>query len=526
MPSTAKDSLSEPTTTAGPAKNEVQKSQPGNAAGTEIPVTVHASRYSAASKGSAKLPPVHEETRTVIVLPQGAVVRLSATVAVGELVVLTNKRTGADVICRVTNIKAQPGIQNYVHLEFTQRAVDFWEESASPERGNSAGKPAAATASPAPPPAPTPISPGFRTPSSPVQESQSAPKTSVSPVEIKSAPTPLPRITPLADVPAWDSEDPVEALAAELQGSENTLTSAPGKKQSPDFPRRPRFQPFEPAVPQNKSTSKSIVVLAIAGVVVLAIGVVGGSVLLRHYRGTTAAPQLANPTRTAPAPLSAASESEAPIVDTSNKTTSLELPPSTSVKSSVAETPPAQPAPIRAPVEPVKVVVQPEPTTRPNTPVNRPSINVGRISAPKLKAAPQLNSAEPPSLLPPDANAPPSVIGESSSSTAARNPLPVTEPARPAPPKGGGELQQPKLLSSVAAVYPPLARAQHVQGDVTIDALIDATGKVAATNVLSGNPLLQKAAIESLRLWKYQPAMLNGEPIPIHIKVTITFNRG
>src|SRR5207302_1689902 len=109
MPSTAKDSLSEPTTTAGPAKNEVQKSQPGNAAGTEIPVTVHASRYSAASKGSAKLPPVHEETRTVIVLPQGAVVRLSATVAVGELVVLTNKRTGADVICRVTNIKAQPG---------------------------------------------------------------------------------------------------------------------------------------------------------------------------------------------------------------------------------------------------------------------------------------------------------------------------------------------------------------------------------------------------------------------------------
>src|SRR5207302_10316167 len=115
------------------------------------------------------------------------------------------------------------------------RAVDFWEENASPERSNSAGKPAAVTTSPAPPPAPTPISPGLRTPSSPVQETQSAPKTSVSPVEIKSAPTPLPRITPLADVPAWDSEDPVEALAAELQGSENTLTSALPRSNRPIF---------------------------------------------------------------------------------------------------------------------------------------------------------------------------------------------------------------------------------------------------------------------------------------------------
>ena len=85
-------------------------------------------------------------------------------------------------------------------------------------------------------------------------------------------------------------------------------------------------------------------------------------------------------------------------------------------------------------------------------------------------------------------------------------------------------MQQPKLLSSAAAVYPPLARAQGAQGDVTIDALIDANGKVSATNVLSGNPLLQKAAVDSLRLWKYQPAKLNGEPIPIHINVTISFH--
>src|SRR5437588_53783 len=201
MPSTAKDSLSEPTTTAGPAKNEVQKSQPGNAAGTEIPVTVHASRYSAASKGSAKLPPVHEETRTVIIFPQGAVVRLSATVTPGELVVLTNKRTGADVICRVTSVKTQPGIQNYVHLEFTQRAVDYWEDPAANERGKAAGRPQNLTDSPAPP-APTPIDSAYRTPSPPLQGGQPAEKISVLAAEVSSPAASLPKVTPLADVPA------------------------------------------------------------------------------------------------------------------------------------------------------------------------------------------------------------------------------------------------------------------------------------------------------------------------------------
>ncbi len=52
--------------------------------------------------------------------------RLTATLAANELVVLTNQRSGADVICRVVSVKAQPGIQNYVDLEFTQRASGFW----------------------------------------------------------------------------------------------------------------------------------------------------------------------------------------------------------------------------------------------------------------------------------------------------------------------------------------------------------------------------------------------------------------
>ncbi len=108
-----------------------QVSRRTDAVGAEIAVTIHASRYSAATKGTASkhLPAIHEETRTVIIFPGGAVVRLSASVTTGELVVLTNQQTGDDVICRVANVKAQPGTQNYVNLEFTQRAPSFWGDA-------------------------------------------------------------------------------------------------------------------------------------------------------------------------------------------------------------------------------------------------------------------------------------------------------------------------------------------------------------------------------------------------------------
>jgi TonB family protein len=131
-----------------------------------------------------------------------------------------------------------------------------------------------------------------------------------------------------------------------------------------------------------------------------------------------------------------------------------------------------------------------------------------------------LNSSAPPPVLPTEGNALPSIITEA---TAHSNALAPAQPAPP-PPTKGGQLQQPKLLASVAAVYPPLARARRVQGDVVVDALIDATGKVTDTKIITGNPLLQSAAADSVRLWKYQPAHLNGEAIPIHVNVTITFH--
>ncbi|PYT92046.1 MAG: hypothetical protein DMG36_16455 [Acidobacteria bacterium] len=98
------------------------------------------------------------------------------------------------------------------------------------------------------------------------------------------------------------------------------------------------------------------------------------------------------------------------------------------------------------------------------------------------------------------------------------------QPAAPAAPVAvGGDVRQAKLITSVPPVYPALAKTQHVSGGVTIDALIDASGRVTTMKVISGPTLLQQAAMDALKQWKYQPATLNGTAVPMHLTVTIQF---
>jgi protein TonB len=68
-----------------------------------------------------------------------------------------------------------------------------------------------------------------------------------------------------------------------------------------------------------------------------------------------------------------------------------------------------------------------------------------------------------------------------------------------------------------------LAKNQHLEGDVRVDAVIDVNGRVTATKAVSGPVLLQQAAVDALRQWKYRPATLNGKPVPMHLSVTIRF---
>jgi periplasmic protein TonB len=109
--------------------------------------------------------------------------------------------------------------------------------------------------------------------------------------------------------------------------------------------------------------------------------------------------------------------------------------------------------------------------------------------------------------------------------------LGVTENPPPAPPAPAPQppqrlhqgIQAPRKVVDVAPRYPALARESHVEGIVILDVIIDETGKVTSTRVLRSVALLDQAAIDAVRLWKFTPARLNGEAIRIVMTVTVSF---
>lgn len=87
----------------------------------------------------------------------------------------------------------------------------------------------------------------------------------------------------------------------------------------------------------------------------------------------------------------------------------------------------------------------------------------------------------------------------------------------------GGEVQPARLVRAVLPEYPPLAKTNRVAGDVTLDALIDASGIVRDVSVISGPVFLREAAKAALKQWKYEPARLDGQPTAMHLTVTVKF---
>jgi periplasmic protein TonB len=80
-----------------------------------------------------------------------------------------------------------------------------------------------------------------------------------------------------------------------------------------------------------------------------------------------------------------------------------------------------------------------------------------------------------------------------------------------------------KLMHSVPAQYPSMARQLHVEGEVVVSLDVDASGSVSAARAVSGAPLLRAAALDAVRRWKYQPATLGEKPIPSTETVKLDF---
>ena len=84
----------------------------------------------------------------------------------------------------------------------------------------------------------------------------------------------------------------------------------------------------------------------------------------------------------------------------------------------------------------------------------------------------------------------------------------------------GDNLDEKALLKGQAVslpkpAYPPIARAAHVSGTVTVRVIIDTEGNVVAAAAIDGHPLLQAASVAAARNARFSPTLYEGKPVKV-----------
>jgi protein TonB len=90
----------------------------------------------------------------------------------------------------------------------------------------------------------------------------------------------------------------------------------------------------------------------------------------------------------------------------------------------------------------------------------------------------------------------------------------------------GGNITAKMLMHKVTPEYPPEARYDRIQGTVRLHVIIGKDGNVQSAEVVSGHPLLAKAAVGAVRQWQYQRTLLNGQPVEVDTTVDVIFSLG
>ncbi len=98
-------------------------------------------------------------------------------------------------------------------------------------------------------------------------------------------------------------------------------------------------------------------------------------------------------------------------------------------------------------------------------------------------------------------------------------PPPPPPAAHPRP----STMMEGNLVLRVQPDYPAPARQLRVQGKVVLRAVISREGTIENLQVVSGHPMLVRAAVDAVRQWRYRPYVLNGEPVDVETEVTVNF---
>ncbi len=109
--------------------------------------------------------------------------------------------------------------------------------------------------------------------------------------------------------------------------------------------------------------------------------------------------------------------------------------------------------------------------------------------------------------------------------TAKPAPLPRPADTNAAEPVHVNEfLEANNLIYKKEPEYPPLAKVTHVQGTVKFKAVIGKDGTVESLKLISGHPLLVKAAMDAAKEWRYRPPVMKGEPVEIETEIEVDFS--
>lgn len=178
--------------------------------------------------------------------------------------------------------------------------------------------------------------------------------------------------------------------------------------------------------------------------------------------------------------------------------------------------------------EPAIPIVSPAPVPEPRR-ENRSAIASNQVPVAALRIFTQ------PSVIPtqtytgPD-TAPPQVFGSGSTchegctgmgiAVLGNNSPPVLAAAKP---RMISHLDAGQIISRVEPVYPAIAKATRTQGTVVLHAIIGRDGKIENLRLVTGNQLLNQAALQAVSQWKFRPYVLNGTPIEVETEIMINF---
>jgi protein TonB len=161
--------------------------------------------------------------------------------------------------------------------------------------------------------------------------------------------------------------------------------------------------------------------------------------------------------------------------------------------------------------------------TASNTTSNPPNAATSKPAVPLPSGASlvKANMAAPDSTF----NLPSNVAGSAVVKVDAEPPPPIEVRRVPKPilkPVSGGVLNG-KAVNLPKPVYPPAARAARASGVVTVEVVIDESGKVISAKAVDGNAFLRQAAVQAAQGARFSPTFLSGQPVKVSGQITYTF---